>query len=77
MQQRSTGCPSCVHLSRRESRSPGGKVLLGFVETGTENERVCVAIVRDLVKRELRSEQGLLCVLEGAKGFRKAVCIFN
>ncbi len=51
----------------------GEKVLLGFVQTGTENEKVCVAFLRDLVERGLRYEQGLLCVLDGAKGLRKAV----
>jgi putative transposase len=51
----------------------GEKVLLGFVQTGTENEQVCAAFLRDLVERGLRYAQGLLCVLDGAKGFRKAV----
>jgi transposase-like protein len=51
----------------------GEKVLLGFVQTGTENERVCAAFLRDLVARGLRYEQGLLCVIDGSKGFRKAV----
>jgi transposase-like protein len=51
----------------------GEKVLLGFVQTGTENEPVCAAFLRDLVERGLRYEQGLLCVLDGSKGFRKAV----
>mgnify|MGYP001278344589 FL=1 len=51
----------------------GEKVLLGFVQTGTENEQVCAAFLRELVERGLRYEQGLLCVLDGSKGFRKAV----
>lgn len=51
----------------------GEKVLLGFVQTGTENEQVCAAFLRDLVERGLRYEQGLLCVIDGSKGFRKAV----
>ena len=51
----------------------GEKVLLGFVQTGTENEQVCAAFLRDLVARGLRYEQGLLCVLDGSKGFRRAV----
>jgi transposase-like protein len=51
----------------------GEKVLLGFVQTGTENEKVCAAFLRDLVERGLRYEQGRLCVLDGSKGFRKAV----
>lgn len=51
----------------------GEKVLLGFVQTGTENEQVCAAFLRDLVERGLRYEPGLLCVIDGSKGFRKAV----
>lgn len=51
----------------------GEKVLLGFVQTGSENEKVCAAFLRGLVERGLRYEQGLLCVLDGAKGLRKAV----
>ena len=51
----------------------GEKILLGFVQTGTENEKVCAGFLRDLVERGLRYEQGLLCVLDGSKGFRKAV----
>ncbi len=51
----------------------GEKVVLGLVETATENARVCAAFLRDLVERGLRSDQGLLCVLDGAKGLRKAI----
>jgi len=51
----------------------GEKVLLGFVQTGTENEQVGAAFLRDLVERGLRYAPGLLCVLDGSKGFRKAV----
>ena len=51
----------------------GEKVILGFVQTATENERVCSAFLRELVDRGLRSEQGLLVVLDGAKGLRKGV----
>lgn len=51
----------------------GAKVILGFVQTATENELVCSAFLRELVERGLRIEQGLLVVLDGAKGLRKAV----
>lgn len=51
----------------------GEKVLLGFVQTATENERVCAAFLRDLVERGLRYAQGLLCVIDGAKGLREAI----
>jgi putative transposase len=51
----------------------GEKVILGFVQTATENERVCSAFLRELVERGLRTAQGLLCVIDGAKGLRKAI----
>jgi putative transposase len=51
----------------------GGKVVLGFVQTATENEPVCTRLLRGLVERGLKYDQGLLVVLDGAKGLRKAV----
>ncbi len=51
----------------------GEKVILGFVQTATENERVCAAFLRDLVERGLDATRGLLCVVDGAKGLRKAI----
>lgn len=51
----------------------GKKVVLGFVETATENETVCAEFLRRLVDRGLSFEKGLLVALDGAKGLRKAV----
>jgi putative transposase len=51
----------------------GEKVILGFIQTATENERVCAAFLCELVERGLDSTQGLLCVVDGAKGLRKAI----
>ncbi len=51
----------------------GEKIVLGFVQTATENERVCAAFLHQLVTRGLRVERGLLVVLDGAKGLRAAV----
>jgi len=51
----------------------GEKVLLGFVQTATENEPVCAAFLRDLLERGLKTDQGLLLVIDGAKGLRKAI----
>jgi transposase-like protein len=51
----------------------GQKKLLGVVQTATENERVCAAFLRDLLDRGLRVAPGLLCVIDGAKGLRKAI----
>jgi len=51
----------------------GEKVMLGFVQTATENERTCSAFLRGLLDRGLKIEAGLLSVIDGAKGLRKAV----
>jgi putative transposase len=51
----------------------GEKVVLGFVQTATENEAVCAAFLRGLVERGLKYAHGLLVVIDGAKGLRKAV----
>ena len=53
--------------------SDGRKVLLGFIQTGAENERVCREMLEGLLERGLRIESGLLCVIDGAKGLRKAI----
>lgn len=51
----------------------GNKVILGFVQTGTENEAVCSQFLRGLKERGLDVSRGVLCVIDGAKGLRKAV----
>ena len=51
----------------------GEKVVLGFVQTATENELVCTQFLRRLVERGLDVSQGVLCVIDGSKGLRKAV----
>lgn len=51
----------------------GEKKILGFVQTATENAGVCAAFLQGLVDRGLRPEAGLLCVIDGAKGLRKAI----
>jgi transposase-like protein len=51
----------------------GEKKLLGVVQTATENETTCAALLRGVVERGLRTDRGLLCVIDGAKGLRKAI----
>jgi putative transposase len=53
--------------------SDGSKIPLGFIQTGAENERVCREMLEGLLERGLRIETGLLCVIDGAKGLRKAI----
>jgi putative transposase len=51
----------------------GEKVILGFAQTGTENERACSGFLRDLLGRGLKIEPGLLCIIDGSKGLGLAV----
>ena len=51
----------------------GEKVFLGFVQTATENRKVCAAFPRELVARGLQVEVGVLVVTDGAKGLHAAV----
>ena len=51
----------------------GEKRILGFVETGTENEGVLTPFLRSLVDRGLDLSQGLLVVIDGSRGLRAAV----
>ncbi len=51
----------------------GVKIPLGLWEGSTENAAVATALLSDLVDRGLDVEQGVLCVLDGAKALRKAI----
>ena len=48
-------------------------IALGFVQAATKNERVCRRFLGDLVDHGLQYEDGLLIVIDGAKGLYKAV----
>ena len=51
----------------------GRKMALGFVQTGTENERVGREMLEGLLERGLKIGDGLLCVIDGSKGLRKGL----
>lgn len=51
----------------------GEKIILGFIEAGTENHGVCRDFLNDLIARGLNTENEMLFVLDGGKGLRKAV----
>ena len=51
----------------------GEKLALGLWDGTTENATVASALLSDLVDRGLDVEQGLLFVIDGSKGLRKAV----
>jgi transposase-like protein len=51
----------------------GRKIPLGFVQTGAENERVGREMLEGLLERGLKIGDGLLCIIDGSKGLRKAL----
>jgi transposase-like protein len=51
----------------------GEKVMLGFVETSSENHRVIRQFFQGLKSRGLRVENDILFVMDGSKGIRKGV----
>ena len=51
----------------------GEKVILGFVETSSENHRVIRQFIQRLKERGLRCDEEILFVMDGSKGIRKAV----
>ncbi|MFZ0378027.1 MAG: IS256 family transposase [Solirubrobacteraceae bacterium] len=51
----------------------GDKLALGLWDGSTENATVASALLADLVDRGLDVEQGLLFVIDGSKGLRKAI----
>ena len=51
----------------------GEKRLLGFVETGTENQTVLSSFLRSLLARGLNVSRGILVIIDGGKGLRSAV----
>ena len=51
----------------------GQKIVLGAIESGTENHKVCRDFLSQLQERGLQSEEKLLFVIDGSKGLRKGI----
>src|SRR5207244_1484832 len=51
----------------------GDKIILGMIESNTENELVCSDFLRGLIERGLNTNNEILCVIDGGKGIRKAI----
>ncbi|MDZ4205905.1 MAG: transposase [Patescibacteria group bacterium] len=51
----------------------GEKVILGFIQSASENERVIREFFEGLIERGLKGENGLLFVVDGSKGILKAI----
>ena len=51
----------------------GDKIPVGFIQGTTEHHRVCMDLLNDLKDRGLSSSNGLLVIIDGSTGLRKAV----
>jgi len=51
----------------------GEKVILGMIETSTENHKVCRDFIRKLIERGLHAEEPIFCVVDGGKGLHKGL----
>jgi putative transposase len=51
----------------------GEKVILGFIESSTENGRVCRDFMNELINRGLNTDKEILFVINGAKGIYKGI----
>lgn len=53
--------------------STGLKIMVGFIHTTTENSQAIKGLLKNLIERNFRFEEGMLVVSDGSKGIRKAV----
>ena len=51
----------------------GIKVPLGFIQTTTENSQSVKGLLKNLIDRNFRFTEGILTILDGSKGLKKAV----
>jgi putative transposase len=51
----------------------GEKIILGFIESSTENHRVCRDFLNGLMDRGLNTENEILFIIDGAKGLYKGI----
>ena len=51
----------------------GYKKVLGFTQATSERSEPVIELLRDLIERGLTFEEGILCVIDGSKGLRKAI----
>lgn len=51
----------------------GVKVPLGFIQATTENSESVKGLLKNLINRNLRFEEGILTITDGSKGLKKAI----
>jgi transposase-like protein len=59
---------TCVGVTEK-----GHKKVLGFTQATTERSEPIEELFRDLLERGLTFEEGILCVVDGGRGLRKAI----
>ena len=66
-----------IYRELKEKESPSEtmirSILLGFIQTNSENSTAVKGLLKNLLERNFRYEEGLLCILDGSKGLTKAV----
>lgn len=53
--------------------SAGDKIPLGFIQTTTENSTAVKGLLQNLIARNFQFTEGLLAIIDGAKGLAKAI----
>jgi transposase-like protein len=51
----------------------GEKIPLGFIQTTTENSTAVKGLLKDLLRRNFKYTEGILALVDGSKGLRKAI----
>ena len=51
----------------------GRKIILGFVESGSENHKICFEFIQNLIDRGLSTKNEILFVVDGSKGLWKGI----
>ncbi|MDF1612528.1 transposase [Stygiobacter electus] len=51
----------------------GDKIPLGFIQTTTENSEAVSGLLKNLIKRNFRFQEGILTIIDGSKGLKKAI----
>ena len=51
----------------------GEKIVLGFIQSSTENSRSIKQFLKSLISRGLNYKKGIFCVTDGSKGIKKAM----
>ena len=53
--------------------SEGNKIVLGFAQATTENSTCIKELFSEILQRGFKYEHGILCVVDGSKGLKKAI----